>query len=262
MIIAIAVYGGYFGTGIGVLFFAALGVFVDGTAPRLNATKQMLALVCNGVAGVLFAFVAPVYWTAAAVLAVGSAAGGPIGARLSRRISAPALRAVVCTVGAAAAVYLAVKQWCSDGLVRVVAAGQNTTTERDSCDRLHSHAEDHAQELVGAQIAPAGQCSGHHARSRLHYRHPGAERHHPTDINQSSPGVYQGTDAVVRSTVTLDNPNGGPATRAEVAPVLERVVAATPGVERALGGTTGYAQLIGHDGKAIGDPAGARPTLG
>ena len=71
----------------------------------------MLALVCNGVAGVLFAFVAPVYWTAAAALAVGSAVGGPIGARLSRRISARALRAVVCTVGAAAAVYLAVKQW-------------------------------------------------------------------------------------------------------------------------------------------------------
>ncbi len=111
VILAISVYGGYFGTGIGVLFFAALGVFVDDSAARLNATKQTLALVCNAVAGVLFAFVAPVYWTAAAALAMGSAVGGPIGARLSRRISARALRAVVCTVGAAAAVYLAVKQW-------------------------------------------------------------------------------------------------------------------------------------------------------
>jgi uncharacterized protein len=111
VILAIAVYGGYFGTGIGVLFFAALGVFIDDTAARLNATKQMLALVSNGVAGILFAFVAPVYWGAAAALAVGSALGGPIGARLSRRISAPALRAVVCTVGVAAAVYLAAKQW-------------------------------------------------------------------------------------------------------------------------------------------------------
>jgi uncharacterized membrane protein YfcA len=111
VILAISVYGGYFGTGIGVLFFAGLGVFVDDTARRLNATKQVLALVCNGVAGILFAFVAPVYWTAAAALAVGSAIGGPIGARLSRRISAPALRAVVCAVGAAAAVYLAIKQW-------------------------------------------------------------------------------------------------------------------------------------------------------
>ena len=96
VIIAIAVYGGYFGTGIGVLFFAALGVFVDDTAPRLNATKQMLALVCNGVAGVLFAFVAPVYWTAAAALAVGSARGRtdrgpPVAAHLGPR---PASRGV------------------------------------------------------------------------------------------------------------------------------------------------------------------------
>jgi uncharacterized protein len=106
VIVAIAVYGGYFGTGIGVLFFAALGVFVDDTAPRLNATKQILALVSNGVAGILFAFVAPVYWGAALALAVGSAVGGPIGARLSRHISAAALRAVVCTAGAAASLYL------------------------------------------------------------------------------------------------------------------------------------------------------------
>ena len=81
-------------------------------------------------------------------------------------------------------------------------------------------------------------------------------------FDQLFAGVYQGTDAVVRSTVTLDNPNGGPATRAEVPQSLERVVAATPGVERALGGTTGYAQLIGHDGKAIGDPSRGAPTLG
>ncbi len=109
VVAAIAVYGGYFGTGIGVLFFAALGVFVDDTAGRLNATKQILALVSNGVAGILFVFVAPVRWSAALVLAVSTAVGGPIGARLSRRISAPALRAVICTVGAIAAVVLAVR---------------------------------------------------------------------------------------------------------------------------------------------------------
>lgn len=106
---AISVYGGYFGTGIGVLFFAALGVFIDDSARRLNATKQMLALVCNGVAGLLFAFVAPVRWSAAAVLAVSSALGGPIGARLSRHISATTLRLVVCVVGAVAAVVLAIR---------------------------------------------------------------------------------------------------------------------------------------------------------
>jgi putative ABC transport system permease protein len=81
-------------------------------------------------------------------------------------------------------------------------------------------------------------------------------------FDQLFAGVYQGTDAVVRSTVTLDNPQGGPATRAEVPQSLVPVVASAPGVERALGGTTGYAQLIGHDGKAIGDPNRGAPTLG
>ncbi len=108
-ILAIAVYGGYFGTGIGVLFFAVLGVFVDDSAKRLNATKQMLQLVTNGIAGVLFAFVAPVRWSAVLILAVSTAIGGPIGARLSRHISAAALRTVVSLVGASAAVYLAVR---------------------------------------------------------------------------------------------------------------------------------------------------------
>jgi uncharacterized membrane protein YfcA len=106
---AIAIYGGYFGTGIGVLYFAALGVFIDDLATRLNATKQTLQLVTNGVAGIIFAFVAPVHWVAAAVLAVSSAAGGPIGARLSRRISERALRTVICTVGVVAAVALGVR---------------------------------------------------------------------------------------------------------------------------------------------------------
>ncbi|HVN50191.1 MAG TPA: sulfite exporter TauE/SafE family protein [Acidimicrobiales bacterium] len=109
VVAAIAVYGGYFGTGIGILFFAALGVFVDDTASRLNATKQTLQLVSNGVAGVLFAFVAPVHWAFALVLAVSTAVGGPLGARLSRRISATALRAVICTVGVAAAAVLEIR---------------------------------------------------------------------------------------------------------------------------------------------------------
>ena len=105
-IAAVAVYGGYFGTGIGLLFFAVLGLFVDDSARRLNANKQLLALIANGIAGVLFAFIAPVHWLAAFVLAGASAAGGPIGSRVSHLIPANGLRIVVCLVGVAAAVYL------------------------------------------------------------------------------------------------------------------------------------------------------------
>jgi uncharacterized protein len=103
---AVALYGGYFGTGIGLLFFAVLGLFVNDSPRRLNANKQLLALISNGIAGILFAFVGPVHWLAALVLAGASALGGPVGARLAHLIPANGLRIVVCVVGAAAAVYL------------------------------------------------------------------------------------------------------------------------------------------------------------
>jgi putative ABC transport system permease protein len=74
--------------------------------------------------------------------------------------------------------------------------------------------------------------------------------------------VYQGTDAVVRSTVTVDSSQGGPATRADIADSVVARVRAAPGVHDAVGSTQGYAQLVGHNGKAIGDPNRGAPTLG
>jgi uncharacterized membrane protein YfcA len=105
----VSVYGGYFGTGIGLLFLAVLGLFVPEPLRRLNATKQLLALFSNGIAGALFALFGPVHWLAALVLAASTAVGGPIGARLSHVIPAGALRIVVCLIGAGAAVYLWVR---------------------------------------------------------------------------------------------------------------------------------------------------------
>jgi uncharacterized protein len=57
---ATSVYGGYFGTGIGLVFIAALGIFVNETPARLNAVKTVLQLVSNGLAGIVFALAAPV----------------------------------------------------------------------------------------------------------------------------------------------------------------------------------------------------------
>lgn len=103
---AIAVYGGYFGTGIGVLFVAVLGLFVKEDLGRLGAVKTLLQLLSNGVAGLLFVFVAPVHWPAALILALGTTIGGPVGARLARHISARRLRQVICVIGVAASGYL------------------------------------------------------------------------------------------------------------------------------------------------------------
>lgn len=105
-IFAVSIYGGYFGSGIGVLFIAVLGIFLVDTMPRLNASKTVLQAMANGVAGILFAFLGPVRWWLVLILAVSSAAGGPLGARLSLRLPADRLRGIIGVLGLASAVYL------------------------------------------------------------------------------------------------------------------------------------------------------------
>ncbi|MBS1870232.1 MAG: sulfite exporter TauE/SafE family protein [Actinobacteria bacterium] len=96
------VYGGYFGAAQGVLLLAILGIAIDDDLHRVNALKVVLAGLVNFVAAVVFALAAHVAWEAVALIAVGSAIGGQLGARVGRRLPAPALRAVIVVVGLAA----------------------------------------------------------------------------------------------------------------------------------------------------------------
>ena len=96
------VYGGYFGAAQGVLLMAVLGIGVDETLQRLNAVKNVLAAVVNGVAGVLFILVAHVDWKVAALIGVGSVIGGQVGATVGRRLPQPVLRAFIVMVGVVA----------------------------------------------------------------------------------------------------------------------------------------------------------------
>ncbi len=105
-----SVYGGYFGTGIGLVFMATLGIFVDETPARLNALKTVLQLISNGIAGIVFVFAAPVRWPLAAALALGTITGGQLGSRWVQRISPTALRTIVAVVGIAAAGWLFARQ--------------------------------------------------------------------------------------------------------------------------------------------------------
>lgn len=92
-------YGGYFGAGVGIIFAALLGLLVTIDTHRMNAVKNVLQTVANGVAGLIFCFTAPVNWPAAIVLAATTAIGGPLGARLARHLPATALRSVIGVVG-------------------------------------------------------------------------------------------------------------------------------------------------------------------
>jgi len=96
------VYGGYFGAAQGVLLIAILGVGLTETMQRNNATKNVLALLVNLVAAVLFVFVADVDYAVAGLIAVGSVIGGQLGAAFGRRLPSWALRGFIVVVGLAA----------------------------------------------------------------------------------------------------------------------------------------------------------------
>jgi uncharacterized membrane protein YfcA len=98
------VYGGYFGAAQGVLLMAVLGIGVDDSMQRHNATKNVLALLVNAVAAVVFVVVAHVDWRVAVLIAVGSVIGGQIGATVGRRVPPRVLRGVIAVVGVVAIV--------------------------------------------------------------------------------------------------------------------------------------------------------------
>lgn len=94
-----AIYGGYFGAGLGVVLVAALGIVVDLPLARINALKQVVALVVNVAAAVFFLFSDLVHWPAAAVMAVGALIGGAVGGHFATRVNSTALRNGMVAIG-------------------------------------------------------------------------------------------------------------------------------------------------------------------
>jgi hypothetical protein len=104
-----ALYGAYFGAGLGILTFSVLSVLIPDDLQRLNALKGILSLLINAVAVFYFAAFGPVEWAPAALMALGALAGGYIGAGVARRLGQDRLRAAVVLFGAAIAVILFVR---------------------------------------------------------------------------------------------------------------------------------------------------------
>ena len=106
----VAIYGGYFGAGIGILMLSVLGLLGLGDIHRLNGVKNVLGTAINGVAAAVFAggaLLGPptVSWPCAAVMAVGAVAGGLAGALVARRLPARMVRRGVAVIGFALAGY-------------------------------------------------------------------------------------------------------------------------------------------------------------
>jgi uncharacterized protein len=100
------VYGGYFGAAQGVLLVGLLGVFLTDNLQRINAGKNVLVTIVNGVAALVFVIFAHVAWLVVALIAVGSGLGGLIGAKIGRRLSPLALRIIIVIIGVVSAVKL------------------------------------------------------------------------------------------------------------------------------------------------------------
>jgi uncharacterized protein len=98
------IYGGYFGAAQGVLLIGVLGSLLPESLQRVNALKNLLSLIVNGVAAVVFVTVASdkIDWRVVALIAVGSMVGGFLGARYGRKLPPVALRALIVVVGVVA----------------------------------------------------------------------------------------------------------------------------------------------------------------
>lgn len=100
------VYGGYFGAAQGVLLLGLMGVAFTDSMQRINAVKNVLAGLVNGLAAVVFVIATHIDWGAAGLIACGAILGGQIGARVGRKLPPWGLRVLIVCVGIAALVKL------------------------------------------------------------------------------------------------------------------------------------------------------------
>ena len=106
----VALYGGYFGAGIGILMLTSLGFMGVSDIHRANAIKTFLAASINLASVGVFVWGGLVSWPAAGLMAACCVVGGYAGARLARRLRPAVVRGVVIAIGAGLAAYYFYKQ--------------------------------------------------------------------------------------------------------------------------------------------------------
>jgi uncharacterized membrane protein YfcA len=105
-ILATGIYGGYFGAAQGVLLLGLMGILLAESLQRVNAIKNVLAMLANLASGIVFIFIAHVAWLVVLLIAIGSAIGGVLGARVGRAMPPVVLRGLIVVIGLAAMVKL------------------------------------------------------------------------------------------------------------------------------------------------------------
>jgi len=102
----VGIYGGYFGAGIGILMLASLGLMGFTNIHRMNGLKNWGGFCMNLVAALTFAASGIVQWPVALGMAVGSIAGGYVGARAALRVPQEFVRGAVAVVGVLSGIWL------------------------------------------------------------------------------------------------------------------------------------------------------------
>ncbi|KAB7744507.1 TSUP family transporter [Nostocoides sp. F2B08] len=99
-------YGGYFGAAQGVILIGLLSLLTTDPLQRINGYKNILATAANVVGALTFLVIAPdrVVWEVVGLIALGSVAGGIVGAAVGRRIPTTPLRIVVLVISVIAIV--------------------------------------------------------------------------------------------------------------------------------------------------------------
>jgi uncharacterized membrane protein YfcA len=95
----VAVYGGYFGAGIGILMLASLGILGFEHIHEMNTVKNVLAFLINSVAALYFIWRGFIDWPNAAFMAAGSVAGGYLGAHLAQKVPQAVVRGLITAIG-------------------------------------------------------------------------------------------------------------------------------------------------------------------
>ncbi len=109
--LAIGVYGGYFGGGMGIMMLALLDRMGGTDIHRMNGVKSVLGAAINGIASIAFLVAGTVDGAAAAIMAAGAVLGGFAGAAIARKVRPAFVRWVVVAIGFALSVALAYRRW-------------------------------------------------------------------------------------------------------------------------------------------------------
>ena len=97
--LAVAIYGGYFGAGIGILMLASLGFIGLNNIHEMNTLKTILASLINLVAAVWFILAGLVHWPKAGVMTAGALLGYFLGSHYAQRISQQRVRQIITLIG-------------------------------------------------------------------------------------------------------------------------------------------------------------------